>query len=99
VIGIDFTPEMVEKARRNVRAAGLVTVEFLVAPVEALPLEEGAADVAICNGLFNLCPDKPRALAEVFRVLRPGGRFLLADVLLEDHVTEAEVARKGAWSD
>jgi ubiquinone/menaquinone biosynthesis C-methylase UbiE len=99
VIGVDFTPEMVEKARRNVRAAGLVTVEFLVAPVEALPLEEGAADVAICNGLFNLCPDKPRALAEVFRVLRPGGRFLLADVLLEDHVTEAEVARKGAWSD
>ncbi len=99
VIGIDFTPEMVEKARHNVGAAGLANVEFHVAPVEALPLEEGTADVAICNGLFNLCPDKPRALGEVFRVLRPGGRFLLADVLLEDHVTPAEVARRGAWSD
>jgi ubiquinone/menaquinone biosynthesis C-methylase UbiE len=82
-----------------VRAAGVANVEFLVAPVEALPLEAGTADVAMCNGLFNLCPDKPRALAEVFRVLRPGGRLLLADMLLRDHVTEAEVARRGAWSD
>jgi SAM-dependent methyltransferase len=99
VIGIDFTPEMVEKARRNVRAVGLANVELLAAPVEALPLGDGTADVAICNGLFNLCPEKPRALAEVHRVLRPGGRFLLADVLLEDHVTAETVARKGAWAE
>jgi SAM-dependent methyltransferase len=99
VIGIDFTPEMVGRARRNVAAAGLANVTFLEAPVEALPLPDATADVALCNGLFNLCPDKPRALAEVFRVLKPGGRFLMADVLLEGHVTPEEVARKGAWGD
>jgi SAM-dependent methyltransferase len=99
VVGIDFTPEMVARARRNVEAVGLANVEFLEAPVEAIPLAEGTADVALCNGLFNLCPDKPRALAEVYRVLKPGGRFLMADVLLEDRVTPEQVARKGAWSD
>jgi SAM-dependent methyltransferase len=99
VVGIDFTPEMVQKARRNVQTLGLVNVEFRAAPVEALPLEGGTADVALCNGLFNLCPDKARALGEVFRVLRPGGRFLMAEVLLEDHVTPEEVARRGAWAE
>ncbi len=99
VIGVDFTSEMIERARRNVAALGLSNVEFLDAAVEAIPLAAGTADVAICNGLFNLCPDKPRALAEVHRVLKPGGRFLMADVLLEDRVTPEEVSRKGTWSD
>jgi arsenite methyltransferase len=99
VIGIDFTPEMIARARRNVAAVGLTNVEFIEAAIEALPLADGTADAAFCNGLFNLCPDKPKALAEVYRVLKPGGRFLIADVLLEDRVTEEEVARKGAWSD
>jgi SAM-dependent methyltransferase len=99
VIGVDMTPAMLEKARRNVQALGLANVAFVQAEVESLPLPDGTADVAFCNGLFNLCPDKPRALAEVYRVLKPGGRFLIADVLLEDHVTPEEVARKGAWSD
>jgi ubiquinone/menaquinone biosynthesis C-methylase UbiE len=99
VIGIDFTPDMVEKARRNVQAIGLTNVEFRSGAVEALPLEDDTADVAICNGLFNLCPDKPKALAEVYRVLKPGGRFLIADILLDEHVTPDEMARKGAWSD
>ncbi|MFW9770419.1 MAG: methyltransferase domain-containing protein [Candidatus Thorarchaeota archaeon] len=51
------------------------------------------------NGVFNLCPDKPRALAETARVLKAGGRLLMADILLEDHVTPEEVARLGTWSD
>ncbi len=99
VIGIDFTPEMIERARRHVEALALPNVDFLDAAVESIPLADATADVALCNGLFNLCPDKPRALAEVYRVLKPGGRFLMADVLLEDRVTPEEVARKGAWSD
>jgi SAM-dependent methyltransferase len=99
VIGVDLTPEMVAKARRNAQALGLANVEFLRASVEGMPLAAGTADVAFCNGLFNLCPDKPKTLAEVYRVLKPGGRFLIADILLDEHVTAQEVARKGAWSD
>ena len=53
----------------------------------------------ISNGVFNLCPDKPRVLGEVFRVLKPGGRLQMADILLELHVTPEEVASKGSWSD
>jgi arsenite methyltransferase len=99
VIGIDFTPEMIARARGNVAAVGLSNVEFLEAAIEAIPLADDTADAAFCNGLFNLCPDKPKALAEVYRVLNPGGRLLIADVMLEDRVTPEEVARKGAWSD
>jgi SAM-dependent methyltransferase len=99
VIGIDLTPEMVEKACHSVQALGLTNVKFHRSMVEDLPLEDETVDVALCNGLFNLCPDKPKALAEVSRVLKPGGRLLMADVLLEDHVTPEEVARKGTWSE
>jgi ubiquinone/menaquinone biosynthesis C-methylase UbiE len=62
-------------------------------------VEDGAADVVISNGVFNLCLDKPKVLAEAFRVLRPGGRIQMADILLEEGVTPEEVARKGTWSD
>lgn len=99
VVGVDFTPEMIERARRNVASVGLVNAAFLEAAIETIPLANDTADVAFCNGLFNLCPDKPKALAEVYRVLKPGGRFLIADVLLEDRVAPEEVARKGTWSD
>ena len=53
----------------------------------------------ISNGVLNLCPDKPRVLGEIFRVLKPGGRLQMADILLEPHVTQEEVAVKGSWSD
>jgi SAM-dependent methyltransferase len=99
VIGVDMTAAMVEKARRNARDAGVTNVCFHQTRIEELPLDDGTADVAMCNGMFNLCPDKPRALAECFRVLRPGGRLLVADAFLEDHVTPEEVARKGGWSE
>ena len=99
VVGVDLTEEMVEKARKNATALGVRNVEFLCGPIEDLPLEDGAAHVAISNGVLNLCPDKPRALAETARVLCPEGRLLMADILLEDHVTPEEVARLGTWSD
>jgi SAM-dependent methyltransferase len=99
IVGVDLTEEMFEKARKNATALGVRNVEFLCGPIEELPLEDGVAHVAISNGVFNLCPDKPRALAETARVLRPGGRLLMADILLEDRVTPEEVARLGTWSD
>jgi arsenite methyltransferase len=99
VVGVDFAPEMVEKARQNAAATGVANAEFLMGEADALPLSGASVDVVISNGVFNLCPDKPGVLAEAFRVLRPGGRLQLADILLHDEVTPEEVARLGEWSD
>ncbi len=99
VVGVDLCPEMVEKARRNADLLGLHNVESVQAGIEKLPLPDGSVDVVISNGVFNLCPDKPAVLAEAFRVLRPGGRIQMADILLHEDVTPEEVASKGEWSD
>jgi SAM-dependent methyltransferase len=99
VIGIDFAAEMVEKARRNAAAVGVVNAEFHQGEADALPVSDESVDVVISNGVFNLCLDKPKVLAEAFRVLRTGGRIQMADILLEDGVTPEEVAKKGTWSD
>lgn len=98
VIGVDLTPEMIDKAHSNAQVAGVEHVEFRPGDLESLPVAYGTIDVAISNGVFNLCPDKPRVLAEIFRVLRAGGRLLMADVLLEDHVTPEKVQLLGSWS-
>jgi arsenite methyltransferase len=99
VIGADLCPEMVVKARRNAENLGLRNVEFVEAGIENLPLPDDSVDVVISNGVFNLCPDKPKVLAEAFRVLRPGGRLQMADILLHDDVTPEQVACLGEWSD
>ena len=98
LIGVDFSPEMIDKATRNALALGLPNVEFRLGDLDALPLENGTVDVAITNGVFNLCPDKPKVLGEVFRVLRVGGRLCMADMILEDHVTPEKVQLMGSWS-
>jgi arsenite methyltransferase len=98
-IGIDMTAEMIAKARANAGTLGLANTKFILGDIETLPLADSSVDLVISNGVFNLCPDKPRVLGEVFRVLKPGARLQMADVLREPHVTPEEVARKGSWSD
>jgi arsenite methyltransferase len=99
VVGVDLCPEMVEKARRNALLLGLHNVEFLEAGIEKVPLPDASVDLVISNGVLNLCPDKPAVLKEAFRVLRPGGRLQMADILLHDDVTPEQVACLGEWSD
>ena len=99
VIGIDLTPEMIDKAKRSADLVGATNVEFRQGEVDALPVAHESVDLVISNGVFNLCVDKPKVLAEIFRVLRPGGRIQMADMLLEDGVSAEEAARKGLWSD
>jgi arsenite methyltransferase len=99
VIGVDMTGPMVEKARANASAVSIGNAEFHRGEADRLPVGDGSVDVVISNGVFNLCPDKPRALAEVFRVLRPGGRLQMADILLDDRVTPEQLERMGTWSD
>lgn len=98
VIGVDVTEAMLDKARRNASSLGLENVEFRRAGADAIPVTDGVVDVVITNGVFNLCLDKPKVLAEIFRALKPGGRLQMADMLLDDGVTPQEVELKGAWS-
>jgi ubiquinone/menaquinone biosynthesis C-methylase UbiE len=97
-IGLDMTDEMLELARANALQAGLENVEFLKGYLEDVPLADATVDVVISNCVINLSGDKPRAIREAARVLRPGGRFAVSDVIADPDMDEPTRADMAAWT-
>ena len=95
--GLDMTDEMLELARANQAKAGLDNVEFLKGEIESIPLADGSVDVIISNCVINLSADKDRVLAEAFRVLRPGGRFAVSDIVVRGRVSENVRREMNLW--
>jgi arsenite methyltransferase len=98
VVGVDMTGEMLEKARTTAAELGLDQVEFRGGLAEALPVEDGWADVVISNGVINLCADKRAVLTEIWRVLRPGGRLQFADIANGRPVPEGALRDIDLWT-
>ena len=94
VIGVDMTPEMLERARENARKGGYGNVEFRLGEIEALPVPDASVDVVISNCVLNLSGDRPRVLAEVRRVLKPGGRAMISDLVSDRPVPDFVAASK-----
>jgi arsenite methyltransferase len=88
VIGIDFSPEMVEKAEANRKKLGYENVEFLRGDIDSMPLQKGAVDVILSNCVLNLVPDKRKAFQEMFRVLKPGGHFSVSDIVIHGELPD-----------
>jgi arsenite methyltransferase len=98
VIGVDMTATMLERARQSATEMGLDNVQLHEALIEALPLDDGSVDVVISNGVIDLVPDKDAVLDEIDRVLRPGGRLQLADVVIHHEVSEDARKRIDLWT-
>jgi len=96
--GLDMTDDMLALARENQRKAGVTNVEFLQGEIEAIPLPDASVDVIISNCVINLSGDKPKVLREAFRVLRPGGRFAVSDVVVQGAMPEAVRANLELWA-
>jgi SAM-dependent methyltransferase len=95
--GLDMTDEMLELARQNAASAAATNVAFIKGTIEAVPLEDASVDVVISNCVVNLAADKGAAFTEIARVLRPGGRIGITDIVAEDHLSEAQRAERGSY--
>lgn len=98
VIGIDMTPEMIAKANANAAKLRARNVEFRLGEIEALPVADGTADVVISNCVLNLVPDKRRAFAEIHRILKPGGRFSVSDIVVDSELPESVRKSAELWA-
>ena len=98
VTGIDMTPEMLDKARRGAEAMRAANVEFVEGEVESLPFPDESFDVVISNGVIDLVPDKDAVFREIFRVLEPGGRIQIADVTIQNPVSEEGKRNIDLWT-
>lgn len=97
ICGIDMTPEMVNKAKHNLKVYGASNYDVQVAGAESIPYEDNAFDVVISNGVLNLSPLKEKSFQEIFRVLKPGGRFQFADIVLNENAPQVCSTLEG-WS-
>lgn len=98
VIGVDMTPEMVERARANKTRLGAENVEFRLGEIEHLPVADGSIDVILSNCVINLSPDKPQVFREAFRVLRPGGRIAVSDIVTNGPLPDEIKRSLSAWA-
>jgi SAM-dependent methyltransferase len=98
VIGVDMTPDQVRAAQRVAQAHGIANVRFTEGRIDALPVEDGSADLVISNGVINLCPNKAAVFAEAARVLRPGGRLALADIVSARELKHSTRSNAELWA-
>lgn len=98
VVAVDMTLEMIEKAKRNAAAMGLTNIAFQLGYIEEVTAPDGWADVVISNGVINLAPDKKRVFGEIYRVLKPGGRIQIGDIVVQKAVPESAKRKIELWS-
>lgn len=98
VIGVDMTKEMIDKAKKNAEKQGINNVEFLLGEIENLPLKDNSVDTIITNCVVNLSPDKDKTFSEAYRVLKPGGKIYLSDIVLLEELTKEQRNDKGLIS-
>ena len=97
-IGLDMLPEMLEVAARHAAEAGVTNVEWVHGYLEEIPLPDASVDVVVSNGVVNLSPRKSRVFAEIHRILRPGGRFALADIVVDEDLPPEILTNPAAWA-